>query len=72
MRAPSPKRSLQSWRVDAEIMARTNNALFMHPLPVRRNVAATDDVLDGERSIIYEQAENRVHVAKALLLQLLK
>jgi ornithine carbamoyltransferase len=66
------KRALQSWRVDAGIMARTNNALFMHPLPVRRNVVATDDVLDGERSMIYEQAENRVHVAKALLLQLLK
>jgi N-acetylornithine carbamoyltransferase len=66
------KRSLASWRVDAELMASTSNALFMHPLPVRRNVVATDEVLDGERSVIYDQAENRLHVQKALLIQLLK
>ncbi len=65
------KRSLQDWRVDADLMAQTNDALLMHPLPVRRNVAATDEVLDGPRSMIYEQAENRVHVQKALLMQLL-
>lgn len=66
------KRSLQSWRVDEQLMASTNNALLMHPLPVRRNVAATDAVLDGPRSVIYEQAANRTHVQKALLMQLLK
>lgn len=66
------KRSLQGWRVDRELMESTDNALLMHPLPVRRNVAATDEVLDGERSRIYEQAANRVHVQKALLMQLLK
>ena len=65
------KRSLHSWRVDDEIMSRTNNALFMHPLPVRRNVVATDSVLDGPRSVIYDQAENRVHAQKALLTHLL-
>jgi ornithine carbamoyltransferase len=53
-------------------MASTENALLMHPLPVRRNVAATDAVLDGPRSVIYEQAANRTHVQKALLMQLLK
>jgi ornithine carbamoyltransferase len=66
------KRSLQGWRVDEQLMATTDNALLMHPLPVRRNVAATDAVLDGERSVIYEQAANRTHVQKALLMQLLK
>ncbi|HEB52998.1 MAG TPA: N-acetylornithine carbamoyltransferase [bacterium] len=66
------KRSLQDWRVDAELMARTNQALLMHPLPVRRNVAATDEVLDGDRSRIYDQAANRAHVQKALLMQLIK
>ncbi|MEM7198781.1 MAG: N-acetylornithine carbamoyltransferase [Planctomycetota bacterium] len=65
------KRSLNSWQVDEATMGRTDNALFMHPLPVRRNVAVTDDVLDGPRSVIYDQAENRVHVQKALLLRLL-
>ncbi|MEZ6038507.1 MAG: N-acetylornithine carbamoyltransferase [Planctomycetota bacterium] len=66
------KRSLQDWRVDEQLMSQTDNALLMHPLPVRRNVAATDAVLDGERSRIYEQAANRAHVQKALLMQLLK
>ncbi len=66
------KRSLQDWRVDEALMASTQNALLMHPLPVRRNVAATDAVLDGPRSVIYEQAANRTHVQKALLMQLLK
>ena len=66
------KRTLQDWRVDAELMALTDQALLMHPLPVRRNVAATDEVLDGERSRIYDQAANRAHVQKALLMQLLK
>lgn len=66
------KRSLQGWRVDEALMATTDNALLMHPLPVRRNVAATDAVLDGPRSAIYDQAANRTHVQKALLMQLLK
>ena len=65
------KRSLESWRIDSSVMARTRDAMFMHPLPVRRNVVATDNVVDGPRSMIYDQAENRVHVQKALLLQLL-
>ena len=66
------KRSLQGWRVDERLMAATDNALLMHPLPVRRNVVATDAVLDGPRSVIYDQAANRTHVQKALLMQLLK
>lgn len=66
------KRALTEWRVDEQVMATTKNALLMHPLPVRRNVAATDAVLDGPRSLIYEQAANRTHVQKALLMQLLK
>lgn len=66
------KRSLQGWRVDEELMGATNDAMLMHPLPVRRNVAATDAVLDGESSRIYDQAANRAHVQKALLMQLLQ
>lgn len=66
------KRALQSWRVDQELMASTDDAILMHPLPVRRNVVATDEVLDGPRSVIYDQAGNRLHVQKALLMQLLK
>ena len=65
------KRSLDTWRIDAPAMSGSDNALFMHPLPVRRNVVATDEVLDGPRSVIYDQAENRVHAQKALLAHLL-
>jgi N-acetylornithine carbamoyltransferase len=66
------KRALQSWIVDEKLMGTTNDAILMHPLPVRRNVVATDAVLDGKNSVIYDQAENRVHVQKALLTQLLQ
>ena len=65
------KRSLQSWQVDEAVMASTSDAVFMHPLPVRRNVAVSDAVLDGPRSVIYDQAANRVPVQKALLNHLL-
>lgn len=65
------KRSLESWRIDADALQATENAIFMHPLPVRRNVVATDAVLDGPQSVIYDQAENRLHAGKALLVHLL-
>ena len=66
------KRALQSWIIDERLMSGTKEALLMHPLPVRRNVVATDAVLDGKNSVIYDQAENRVHVQKALLTELLR
>ncbi|MHC5063157.1 MAG: N-acetylornithine carbamoyltransferase [Planctomycetota bacterium] len=65
------KRSLKSWLIDKNTMDLTNNALFMHPLPLRRNVAASDEVVDSARSVIYDQAENRVHAQKAILAHLL-
>ncbi|MEO0480966.1 MAG: N-acetylornithine carbamoyltransferase [Planctomycetota bacterium] len=65
------KRSLHGWTFDKAVMDDTNNAMFMHPLPVRRGVGATDEVLDAPSSVIYEQAENRVHAQKALLSQLI-
>lgn len=56
-----------SWIVDAEKMRRTNDALFMHCLPVRRNVIVTDEVIDSPRSVVIDEAENRLHVQKAIL-----
>ena len=56
--------------VDSAKMARTNDGLFSHCLPVRRNVKVTDEVLDSDRSVAIDEAENRIHVQKALMDQL--
>jgi N-acetylornithine carbamoyltransferase len=59
--------SLRRFIVDEEKMALTNNATFSHCLPMRRNVKATDGVVDSANSLIIEEAENRLHVQKAVL-----
>jgi len=59
------------WIVDEEKMSRTNNAIFMHCLPVRRNVIVTDGVIDSPASVVIDEAENRLHVQKAILARLL-
>jgi N-acetylornithine carbamoyltransferase len=60
------------WIVDDAKMARTNSAIFMHCLPVRRNVIVTDGVIDSASSCVIDEAENRLHVQKAILSELLK
>ena len=60
------------WIVDELKMVRTNNAIFMHCLPVRRNVIVTDSVIDSARSVVIDQAENRLHVQKAIITELMK
>jgi N-acetylornithine carbamoyltransferase len=59
------------WIVDEEKMQRTHDAIFMHCLPVRRNVIVTDQVIDGKRSVVIDEAENRLHVQKAIITKLL-
>jgi N-acetylornithine carbamoyltransferase len=58
------------WIVDADKMGLTDDAIFMHCLPIRRNVKATDAVLDGPRSVVVDQAENRMWAQTALLARL--
>ena len=60
------------WIVDEAKMARSNNAIFMHCLPVRRNVIVTDGVIDSPRSVVIDEAENRLHIQKAIMSKLIK
>jgi N-acetylornithine carbamoyltransferase len=57
--------------VDEEKMALTNGALFSHCLPLRRNIKATDGVMDAEYCVAIDEAENRLHVQKAVMARLL-
>ena len=62
----------KDWIVDQSKMARTNEAIFMHCLPVRRNVIVTDSVIDSPNSVVVDEAENRLHVQKAIMTELIK
>lgn len=62
----------RAWTVDAEKMALTDNAFFMHCLPVRRNMIVTDDVIESERSIVIPEAANREISAQAVLKRMLE
>jgi N-acetylornithine carbamoyltransferase len=62
----------ERWKIDEAKMARTNQAIFMHCLPVRRNVIVTDGVIDSPRSVVIDEAENRLHVQKAILAGLMQ
>jgi len=60
------------WQVDTDMMKLANkDALFMHCLPAHRGEEVTSEVIDGAQSVVWEEAENRLHVQKALLEYLL-
>ena len=60
-----------NWTVTADKMKLTNNAKFMHCLPVRRNVIVTDEVIDSENSLVIEQANNRTYAVQLVLEKIL-
>ncbi|MBQ7824115.1 MAG: N-acetylornithine carbamoyltransferase [Bacteroidaceae bacterium] len=62
----------RSWTVDAEKMALTDNAYFMHCLPVRRNMIVTDEVIESPRSIVIPEAANREISAQVVLKRILE
>jgi len=64
---------LRSWRMTLPALrnTRAGKGIVMHCLPVRRNVEIDDAVLDGPQSVVVDQAENRMHVQRALLLELI-
>ncbi len=66
------RQAFAEWCVDAEMMAAAKpDALFMHCLPAHRGEEVTAEVIDGPQSVVWDEAENRMHVQKALLEYLL-
>lgn len=61
----------RDWTVDSKKMALTNNAYFMHCLPVRRNMIVTDEVIESAQSIVIQEAANRVVSAQTVLKEIL-
>ena len=66
------KRDFADWQVDEDMMRAANkDALFMHCLPAHRGEEVAADVIDGKQSVVWDEAENRLHVQKALMEYLL-
>jgi ornithine carbamoyltransferase len=62
------RQAFADWSVDAEMMAQAApDALFMHCLPAHRGEEVTSEVIDGPQSVVWDEAENRLHVQKALM-----
>lgn len=60
--------AFEGWQVNAELMALAKpDAIFMHCLPAHRGEEVTDEVIDGDQSVVYDEAENRLHAQKALM-----
>lgn len=65
--------TLAPYKVNNRVMAQAaGTAIFMHPLPARRGVEVAPEVIDGKQSVVYEQAENKLHAIKAILALLIK
>ena len=70
--AETRKRIFEPFQVNKKLFNATNkNTLFMHCLPAERGVEVTDEICDSSNSIIFEQAENRMHAQNAIILKLL-
>ena len=66
--ASERRRVLSPWRVDERLMSGTSdNSLFMHCLPAHRGDEVVDEVIDGPQSVVFDEAENRLHIQKAIL-----
>jgi len=69
--AEQRKALFEPYQLNARLLRHAPKARVMHCLPAHRGEEITDDVLDGPRSIVFDQAENRLHAQKAILERLL-
>jgi ornithine carbamoyltransferase len=65
------RQAFEPYQVDEALMARANDAWFLHCLPARRGEEVTAPVIDGKRSAVWRQAENRMHTARGAMLWML-
>jgi len=71
--AQKRQRDFEGWQVDTRVMSfAKKDAIFMHCLPAHRGEEVAAEVIDSERSVIYDEAENRLHVQKAIMYLLMK
>ena len=71
--AEKRNRDFQGWIVDAQMMMKAKkDAIFMHCLPAHRGEEVSAEVIDGPQSVIYDEAENRLHIQKAIMHKLMK
>ena len=71
--AAARRKTFQPYQVNATLFAKAKpDAIFMHCLPAHRGDEVTDDVIDSPRSFVFQQAENRLHAQKAIMLELMK
>jgi ornithine carbamoyltransferase len=71
--AAARRNTFQPYQVDARLFAQAKpDAIFMHCLPAHRGDEVTDEVIDSPRSFVFQQAENRLHAQKAIMLELMK
>jgi len=66
------KKIFRPYRVNSELMGLAGpDCIFMHCLPAHRGDEVTDEVIDGPNSVVYEEAENRMHIQRAILAMLM-
>jgi ornithine carbamoyltransferase len=70
--AKARDKELKKYQLNSKLLKLAPKAIVMHPLPAHRGQEITSDVLDGKQSVVLDQAENRLHVQKAVLSKLLK